>query len=87
MFWTVQQTLMFPMLILSGTMLPLDDAPGWMKVLVNINPLHYVVEAERALFVGDFDTKTVLSGVIAALIVAVGGIAAGVRAISAASRS
>jgi ABC-2 type transport system permease protein len=86
-FWTVQQTLMFPMLILSGTMLPLDDAPGWMKVLVNINPLHYVVEAERVLFVGDFDASTVMAGATAALVVAVGGIAAGVRAISAGSRS
>lgn len=86
-FWTVQQTLMFPMLILSGTMLPLDDAPGWMRFLVNINPLHYVVEAERALFVGDFDAGTIMAAVVAAVLVAGGGIAVGVRAMGAASRA
>lgn len=86
-FWTVQQTLMFPMLILSGTMLPLDDAPGWMQFLVNINPLHYVVEAERALFVGDFDAGAILAAVVAAVLVAGGGIAVGVRAMGAASRA
>ncbi|ORM36967.1 ABC transporter permease [Williamsia sp. 1135] len=86
-FWTVQQTLMFPLLILSGTMLPLDDAPRWMQFLVDINPLHYVVEAERVLFVGDFDTQTIMSGVLAAVLMACGGLAVGVRAMGKASRA
>lgn len=86
-FWTVQQTLMFPLLILSGTMLPLDDAPRWMQLLVDINPLHYVVEAERVLFVGDFDTQTIMSGVLAAVLMACGGLAVGVRAMGKASRA
>lgn len=86
-FWTVQQTLMFPLLILSGTMLPLDDAPRWMQLLVDINPLHYVVDAERVLFVGDFDTQTIMSGVLAAVLMACGGLAVGVRAMGKASRA
>ncbi|PYE15415.1 ABC-2 type transport system permease protein [Williamsia limnetica] len=86
-FWTVQQTLMFPLLILSGTMLPLGDAPRWMQFLVDINPLHYVVEAERVLFVGDFDVQTVMSGVLAAALMACGGLAVGVRAMGKASRA
>ncbi|PTR30453.1 ABC-2 type transport system permease protein [Rhodococcus sp. OK519] len=81
MFWVVQQTLMFPMLILSGTMLPLDDAPGWMRALVAINPLGYVVDAERALFAGDLASGTVLSGVVAAVTVAVVGLGVGVRSV------
>ncbi|WP_430331396.1 ABC transporter permease [Rhodococcus sp. ACT016] len=81
MFWVVQQTLMFPMLILSGTMLPLDDAPGWMRALVAINPLGYVVEAERALFAGDLVSRSVLSGVIAAVTVAAVGLGVGVRSV------
>lgn len=79
-FWAVQQTLMFPLLILSGTMLPLDGAPGWMQFLVDINPLGYVVSAERALFAGDFATATVLHGVLAAVSVAVVGLGVGIRA-------
>lgn len=81
MFWVVQQTLMFPMLILSGTMLPLDDAPGWMRALVAINPLGYVVDAERALFGGDLASGSVLSGVVAAVTVAVVGLGVGVRSV------
>ncbi|HEY9315655.1 ABC transporter permease [Williamsia sp.] len=86
-FWTVQQTLMFPLLILSGTMLPLEDAPGWMQFLVNINPLHYVVEAERALFVGDFDMSLIGAGALAAVLTAAAGLAVGIRAMGAASRA
>ena len=79
-FWAVQQTLMFPLLILSGTMLPLDNAPGWMQFLVDINPLGYVVDAERALFAGDFASPTVLHGGVAAVTVAAVGLGVGVRA-------
>ena len=79
-FWAVQQTLMFPLLILSGTMLPLDDAPGWMQVLVDVNPLGYVVSAERALFAGDFASVEVLHGAVAAVSVAVVGLGVGIRA-------
>lgn len=79
-FWAIQQTLMFPLLILSGTMLPLDNAPTWMQVLVDINPLGYVVGAERALFAGDFENATVLHGVVAAAGVAAVGLGVGIRA-------
>src|SRR5680860_1919050 len=32
MFWVVQQTLIFPLMILSGMLLPLETGPGWMRV-------------------------------------------------------
>jgi len=32
MFWAVQQALIFPLLILSGMMLPLETGPSWMRV-------------------------------------------------------
>lgn len=79
LFWVVQQTLMFPLLILSGTMLPLDDAPGWMRALVTINPLGYVVDAERALFAGQLWSGEVLAGVVAAATVAVIGLGVGIK--------
>jgi ABC-2 type transport system permease protein len=40
LFWTVQQTLLFPMLLLAGVLLPLDGGPGWLRALVAWNPLH-----------------------------------------------
>ena len=53
MFWVVQQTLIFPLMILSGMLLPLESGPGWMQVASQFNPLTYLVNAERALFAGD----------------------------------
>jgi ABC-2 type transport system permease protein len=52
MFWAVQQSLLFPLLILSGMMLPLEAGPRWIQVLGLFNPLTYIVDAERALFSG-----------------------------------
>ena len=64
MFWAVQQTLLFPLMILSGMLLPLETGPAWMRVAAEFNPLAYVVEAERALFAGEFRTGAVLAGVL-----------------------
>ena len=54
MFWAVQQTLLFPVLLLAGMLLPVDDGPGWLKFASQLNPLTHVVDAERALFAGAF---------------------------------
>jgi ABC-2 type transport system permease protein len=79
LFWTVQQTLIFPFLLLAGMLLPLDGAPGWLQVASDLNPLTYVVEAERALFAGTYPADTVLAGFLAAAIVAALGVTVGVR--------
>ena len=38
LFWTVQQTLIFPVLLLAGVLLPLDGAPGWLRVASHAEP-------------------------------------------------
>ena len=80
MFWMVHQTLLFPLMILSGMLLPLDDGPAWMHVAAAVNPLSYLVGAERALLAGDFGDPAVAGGVIAATATCVIGIVVGVRA-------
>ena len=62
MFWVVQQTVLFPLLILSGMLLPLETGPQWMKVASAFDPLRWVVEAERALFAGDLTSSAVAAG-------------------------
>lgn len=59
MFWVVQQTLLFPLMILSGMLLPLQTGPGWMQAASRCNPLAYLVDAERALFAGNLSASTV----------------------------
>ena len=80
LFWGVQQATIFPLMILSGLLLPLDNGPEWMRVAAALNPVRYVVDAERALFAGDFGSPSVLWGFAAAGILAVVGLAVGFRA-------
>jgi len=79
MFWVVQQTFLFPLMILSGMLLPLETGPGWMKVAAKFDPLSYVVDAERALFSGDVLTTAVLWGWVAAIVTAALGLTVGIR--------
>lgn len=49
-----------PILLLSGTLLPMSLAPSWINVLAHFNPVYYAVEASRALAVGDFASMNIL---------------------------
>ncbi len=80
LFWTVQQTLIFPVLLLAGVLLPVEAGPGWLQAMSRFNPLTYVVNAERDLFNGDLTSGAVAAGVIAAAAVAVAGLLVGSRA-------
>lgn len=80
MFWMVQQTVLFPLMLLSGMLLPLESGPRWMQVAAAVNPLKYVVDAERALFAGDLTASAVAWGWVAAAATAVVGLVVGIRA-------
>ncbi|POH72723.1 ABC transporter permease [Arthrobacter glacialis] len=81
MFWAVQQATIFPLMILSGMLLPLEDGPRWMQVAAAFNPISYVVAAERALFAGELSSPDVLWGFLAAAVLAAIGLAVGIRSI------
>ena len=81
MFWTIHQTLLFPLMILSGMLLPLDDGPQWMRMLSQFNPLTHVVNAERDLFAGHLATSNVAFGVLATIATAILGFFLGLRAL------
>ena len=80
MFWTVQQTLIFPLLLLAGILLPLDGAPEWLRTLSDLNPLTYVVEAQRNLFAGTWHADVVAQGFAGGAVVAAFGLWVGIRA-------
>ncbi|GMA32755.1 ABC transporter permease [Litorihabitans aurantiacus] len=85
LFWTVQQSVTFPLLLLAGMMLPLESGPGWMQVASRFNPITYLVDAERVLFAGGFTIDVVWGFLAAAATLAV-GLAVGVSAIRRATR-
>jgi ABC-2 type transport system permease protein len=66
-------------------LLPLESGPGWMRAAASVNPLHYLVDAERALFSGDVASTTVAAGLGAAVATAVLGVWVGTRAMARAS--
>ena len=51
-FQATMQMLMFPMVFLSGVFFPLQGLPGWMNVLVKINPATYGVAPIREIILG-----------------------------------
>ena len=80
LFWVVTQTLMFPVTLLSGVLLPLEGGPAWLRVVGAINPVSHIVDAQRALFLGEFGAASVLYGSLAAVAIALAGLVVGTRA-------
>ncbi|TDD37571.1 ABC transporter permease [Actinomadura sp. KC06] len=78
-FWAITQLLLFPLLLLSGTLLPMSLAPSWLDALSSANPLRYIVDAERVLMDGAFTDASVATGPAAALAIAAIGLFLSVR--------
>ncbi|RBY89562.1 ABC transporter permease [Blastococcus sp. TF02A-30] len=68
-----------PVLLLSGILLPMSLAPGWLQAVSDVNPLKHVVEGARQFFVGGYGTSTAWWGVAMTLLLAVLGWFFGVR--------
>ncbi len=68
-----------PVLLLSGILLPMTLAPGWLRTISDLNPLKHVVEGTREFFVGGYDTSTAWWGAALTVLLAVLGWVFGVR--------
>ncbi|MCK2214821.1 ABC transporter permease [Actinomadura sp. ATCC 31491] len=80
LFYMVSQSILFPLLLLSGVLLPLDTAPAWLRAIGRANPVTYIVDAQRALFAGELTAPSVLYGTASACLIAALGLRLGVRA-------
>lgn len=80
LFYVVTQALLFPLLLLSGVLLPMDIGPQWLRVVGDVNPVTHVVDALRALFSGTPAAPSVLYGAVVAVLVAAIGLTLGNRA-------
>lgn len=52
-FQMVMSFLTMPLVLLSGAFFPITNLPGWLKMLVSLNPLTYGVEALRFCLLGN----------------------------------
>lgn len=68
------QTLSQPVVLLSGVMLPLALAPGWIRAIADWNPFAYAVDALRMLFAGDAGAPVVWQATLLAAVLAVAAV-------------
>ena len=68
-----------PVLLLSGILLPMTLAPGWLQGVSDVIPIKHVVEGAREFFVGGYDTAVAWWGVAITVALVVLGWAFGVR--------
>jgi ABC-2 type transport system permease protein len=76
---SITNSLAVPLLLLSGILLPMTLAPGWLRVLANINPVKHIVDAARGLFRGHVITGTVGIGVLVGVALIVVAVTFGTR--------
>lgn len=81
LFYLVSHSVSLPLMLLGGVLLPMQMAPDWLFIASRFNPLTYLVEAERALFMGELFSLTVLWGAVVSAIVAIVGLAVGASTI------
>ncbi|MER6992207.1 ABC transporter permease [Saccharopolyspora hirsuta] len=80
LFYAITQLALFPLMLLSGVLLPMDFGPAWLQVVARINPVSHIADAERALFSGQLLDPSVLAGGLAAVAIAAVGLLLGTRA-------
>jgi ABC-2 type transport system permease protein len=77
LFYLVSHSVSLPLMLLGGVLLPMTNAPNWLYVASRFNPLSYLVDAERALFRGEFWTPEIGYGFAVAAVVAAVGLTIG----------
>ncbi|MEU5998415.1 MULTISPECIES: ABC transporter permease [unclassified Streptomyces] len=78
-FGPVINAVSMPSMLLSGLMLPMALAPGWLDVLSHFMPFRYLVDAVRAAYVGEYASTAMLYGVLMAAALALGSVTVGTR--------
>jgi ABC-2 type transport system permease protein len=67
----LMNTVAQPVLLLSGILLPLTFAPGWLQGIADWNPFSWAVNGTRALFRGDLGSSDVWQGLVIMAVLAV----------------
>ncbi|WP_446218320.1 ABC transporter permease [Micromonospora sp. IBHARD004] len=70
----LMNTVAQPVLLLSGILLPLTFAPGWLQGVAEWNPFSWAVDGTRALFAGDLSNDKVWQGLSIIAVLAVAGV-------------
>jgi ABC-2 type transport system permease protein len=56
-----------PLILLSGIMLPMTIGPGWLQGIARISPFRYIIDAMRAAYAGQYWNSVMFEGVCVAV--------------------
>jgi len=66
-FAPMLNSIVVPLILLSGIMLPMTLGPGWLQGIARISPFRYIIDAMRSAFAGQYATTVMLEGVLVAV--------------------
>ncbi len=59
-------TIVVPLLLLSGIFLPLTLGPGWLQGIARISPFRYIIDAMREAYLGHYFNTIMVEGIAVA---------------------
>jgi ABC-2 type transport system permease protein len=78
-FAAIANTAVMPLMLLSGLLLPMTLAPGWLNGASRVVPFRYTVDAVRQAFLGHYASGTVAIGAAVTFTFAAACLLAGTR--------
>jgi ABC-2 type transport system permease protein len=66
-FAPMLNSVVLPLVLLSGIMLPMTLGPGWLQGIARISPFRYIIDAMRGAFDGHYANAIMLEGVLVAI--------------------
>jgi len=70
-FAPLVNTVVVPLMLLSGIMLPMTLGPGWLQGIARVSPFRYIINAMREAFEGHYTGTIMLEGVAVGAVMAV----------------
>ena len=64
-------TVVVPLLLMSGIFLPLTLGPGWLQGIARVSPFRYVIDAMRQAYDGHYFNTIMVEGIAVAVGMAV----------------
>ena len=64
-------TIVVPLLLLSGIFLPLTLGPGWLQGIARVSPFRYIIDAMREAYLGHYFNTIMVEGIAVAVGLAV----------------
>ena len=65
-FAPLLNSVIVPLVLLSGILLPMTLGPGWLQGAARISPFRYIIDAMRSAFAGHYASTIMLEGVLVA---------------------